>query len=291
MSVNEATDGGSSELPVEMICGYPVHPAASAYPLMEGADWENLLASIRRDMKVQEPVVFRDGVLLDGRNRLKAKEVIEKETGKTVKWNRQEFDPEWGDVIEWVVNRNIRRNLTPDQLAVIATDIHAIRERELAAERKKQSQFGSNKARNESVPMATPNPGSPLGVGVAGVSDAAGGIKTTIKLRNPTTAAAIAKKAGPGVKRHHIESVFKIQKELGPEPIDEIRRGRKEIREVKKTIPKPPKPELPLDKQVEKGWEKFKKWFTAADLPQVRVLLGKLMEAERAEMDGKRGAK
>jgi hypothetical protein len=291
MSENEFVDGSSGERPVEVMCGHSVHPAASAYPLMEGQDWEKLLASIRRDMKVQEKVVFQDGVLLDGRNRLRAKELIEKETGKQVKWERQEFKPEWGNVVDWIENRNTRRNLTRDQLAVVAVDLHSIRERALADERKKKSQFGSQVTPKEATRVVTPSPGSPLDAGNVKASDEPGQGKTKSKSRNPTTAEIIATKVGQGVKRHQIESVFKIRKELGPEATEQIRRGKKKISEIKKALPKAAKPELSLKEKVARGWKGLKKQFAVADLPQVRRLLIQTVKAEQTDFDGKGGAK
>lgn len=291
MSENELVDGSSGEQPVEVICGHPVHPAASAYPLMEGQDWENLLASIRRNMKVQDKVVFQDGVLLDGRNRLRAKELIEKETGKQVECEKEEFKPEWGNVVDWIENRNTRRNLTADQLAAVAVQLHLIRERASAEERKKKSQFGSQKKPQNIPRPLTPNPGSPTDSGKMDAADADVGDKTKIKRRNPTTAEIIAEKAGPSVKRHKIESVIKIQKELGDAALKDIGHGKRKISEVMKALPKPPKAELSLREQVERGWEKFKKQFAVADLPEVRRLLIQTVKAEQTDVDGKGGGK
>jgi hypothetical protein len=45
----EKVDGGLCGSSGEVICGFPVHSAASVYPLMEGEDWNKTLASIRND--------------------------------------------------------------------------------------------------------------------------------------------------------------------------------------------------------------------------------------------------
>lgn len=58
-----ATDG--------LICGYEVHPAANEWPLMDEATLAGLAADIKaHGLKV--PIVLFDGMVLDGRNRLRA---------------------------------------------------------------------------------------------------------------------------------------------------------------------------------------------------------------------------
>ena len=66
---------------VEMIHGYKVHPAASMLPDLGKRDFKELVADIK-EHGLEEPIVVTpDGLLLDGRNRLRAW----KEAGYAVK--------------------------------------------------------------------------------------------------------------------------------------------------------------------------------------------------------------
>jgi hypothetical protein len=55
----------------EVIGNYRVHPVASMFPLLEGYDYEELRDSIEL-LGQTYPIIVQDGVLLDGRNRLRA---------------------------------------------------------------------------------------------------------------------------------------------------------------------------------------------------------------------------
>lgn len=50
---------------------YEFHPLANLFPLIEGAEFEALVADIKAN-GVREPVILHDGKILDGRNRYKA---------------------------------------------------------------------------------------------------------------------------------------------------------------------------------------------------------------------------
>jgi hypothetical protein len=63
----------------EIIGGYEVHPTASLFPSWAGSDCEELKKSLA-DHGQQEPVRIQNGVLIDGRNRLK----ILRELGRPV---------------------------------------------------------------------------------------------------------------------------------------------------------------------------------------------------------------
>jgi DNA modification methylase/ParB-like chromosome segregation protein Spo0J len=113
------------------IAGYEVHPAAELFPLLRGAEFDKLVASIKAD-GLLHPLVVHRGVLLDGRNRALAcqkagvKPGIEKYDGDTSE-----------DGIErWIVSTNLRRrHLNESQRGIIGARIKK-REAERAAKRR-----------------------------------------------------------------------------------------------------------------------------------------------------------
>lgn len=283
MSSADQNERSSGLIVEETIHGFPVHPAATVYSLLTGAEREGFVESVRNAGRVFVPVVFKDGLLVDGRNRLLAVEEIKKTTGQDVTWDRVEYDPAWGDIYDWVRMKNgDRRHLTVDQVAAAAYALHNMAEREAAENRKKQTQYSSESAAG----AVTPNAGPP----VKPPSDRSGGPpvgKIEIRKRNPTSAEVIAKKAGKGVKKHHIEDLRKIEKTAGSAAGREIRDGTKTIREVVKEITPPKqKPDPPVEETVKTWWERLKKRIPVADLPDARRIALKTIQAERAESDG-----
>jgi hypothetical protein len=95
--------------------GHPVHPAAALFPLLEGEKLDALRRSIL-EHGLLEPPVFLDGVLLDGRNRIR---VCDEEG---IAYERKEYE---GDVdpADWIYAANFhRRQLTKSQAAMVASD-------------------------------------------------------------------------------------------------------------------------------------------------------------------------
>ncbi|MDX1963223.1 MAG: hypothetical protein SFX18_08725 [Pirellulales bacterium] len=134
--------------PQETICGYKVHPAASIFPLVEGEEFENLVYSIER-FGLLEPIVFFDGVLVDGRNRLRAIEHL-KSLGK---WRddipRTEWEPQCKNTLsQWIYETNAtRRHLTEDQRVAASACIVPLIEAENEA-KQKATQFEKGKSGN-----------------------------------------------------------------------------------------------------------------------------------------------
>src|SRR5215471_15862231 len=49
----------------------PFHPLANLFPMIEGAEFDELVSSIRMN-GLREPVIIHEGMILDGRNRYRA---------------------------------------------------------------------------------------------------------------------------------------------------------------------------------------------------------------------------
>lgn len=92
--------------------GFDVHPAAGIFPLIDGDDFRRLVEDIRANGLADEVTLDSDGLLIDGRNRVRACQ----EAGVEVRTRR--FD---GDVVQYVVSHNLhRRHLTNRQRAMVA---------------------------------------------------------------------------------------------------------------------------------------------------------------------------
>jgi hypothetical protein len=102
--------------PGDTICGYPVHPTAALFPLILGAEFGALVADIRDNGQMEPIVIDSDGVLIDGRNRGRACDLL------GIAPNVKTYDG--ADVLQYVISHNLhRRHLTDGQRAMIAARI------------------------------------------------------------------------------------------------------------------------------------------------------------------------
>jgi N6-adenosine-specific RNA methylase IME4 len=98
---------------------YEFHPLANIFPLIEGEDFDNLIASIRAN-GLREPVTIFEGMILDGRNRYRACRAAGKETT---------FAPfRGGDPLAFVIDANLhRRHLDESQRAMVAARLATLK--------------------------------------------------------------------------------------------------------------------------------------------------------------------
>lgn len=101
-----------------------IHPAADIFPRMTGPAFDALVESIRENGQ-QEPVVFWQGQLIDGRNRLAACEVLGIEA---TDW---EIDDD-ADPVAYSINANLhRRHLSESQRSIVAAKIATLKNGEV----------------------------------------------------------------------------------------------------------------------------------------------------------------
>jgi N6-adenosine-specific RNA methylase IME4/ParB-like chromosome segregation protein Spo0J len=96
--------------------GLPFHPLANLFPLIEGAEFDQLVASIRAN-GLRDPIMVCDGLVIDGRNRQRACEAAE------VDCIYQPLASD-ADPLAFVLDKNLhRRHLNESQRGYIAAKL------------------------------------------------------------------------------------------------------------------------------------------------------------------------
>ncbi len=102
----------------DLICGYQSHPAAAAFPLLEGDDFKRFVADMKAN-GLHEPIVLYKGQILDGRNRGRACD----DGGIEPRFREYEGD----DPVGYVVSLNMsRRHMNESQRAMVAARLAGI---------------------------------------------------------------------------------------------------------------------------------------------------------------------
>lgn len=150
-----------------------VHPAADLFPLIEGEAFDALCESIGKDGLEQDIVLTHDGLLLDGRNRLRACYV----TGQLERFKTLS-EMYANGYVGYVVRLNIhRRHLSASEKAAIAAEALGMYEAEAKARQGTRNDlkqdFGQRIAQSEDrAPKATEAAASDFHTNRQYVSDA-----------------------------------------------------------------------------------------------------------------------
>ena len=231
-----------TDLPLEVIGNYKVHPAASFFPLIEGEEFDALVMSIKT-VGLMNPIVLKDGMLVDGRNRLRA--ILELQSNhSSIKILTKELELDVKSISEYIFHTNIqRRHLTPDQMASIGYEILPM----IAQEREAKQVSVQFKPGNNANPdgrrgkeTVTPDSESPIPEP-----------RDRKKSKEQSTIGQLAKLTK--VSHHKAAQVVAVAKaveagELPKETIAKVKSGEVKLKDV---APKPEKKKLSPDLQEE----------------------------------------
>lgn len=131
---------------------YQYHEFANLFPMMSEEETSSLRADIAANGLLDEIVLY-DGMILDGRNRYEACLAVGVEPRFVTHTE--------GDPLTFVVSRNVRRNLTPSQKAVIALDIAAM----LAVRAEKKQRMGKALSADDDGIRANEMAAKAMGIG------------------------------------------------------------------------------------------------------------------------------
>jgi hypothetical protein len=205
--------------------GYRVHPAAAIFPLIEGREFDELVESLRAHGQ-SSPIIVHEGVLLDGRNRLRAIERLQAQRVVIEPWIK-EWDPTgWDSEVDFITAANLhRRHLTDAQRAQIAAELVPM----LAqgrAEAQEASRIKPGEVRNS-----------------GGVNQHSKSRKADAKTQSPadkqarhkekaarSTVGKIADTAK--VTAYAASQAVKIKNEAPPEMVEDVKAGRKKQKDV-----------------------------------------------------------
>ena len=123
------------------------HAAAELFPFMSDEELGELAADIRAH-GLLEPIVLLDGLVLDGRNRLRACEAASVEP-RFVEWDGS------GDPALWVISKNLkRRHLDTSQRGMVA---HKLVGYHAAAAKERQKESGGDRKSADRLPQICGN--------------------------------------------------------------------------------------------------------------------------------------
>jgi hypothetical protein len=299
VSISETPDDASIDTKpaapnLETIGGFTVHPLASKFPLIVGAEFDELVDAAARAGRLAA-VETSDGLLIDGRNRVRVREELRRR-GVAIDLPVVEWSPSRDETVEehiWSVNAN-RRHLTRDQRAALCLEfLPAIRASRRA--RQEASRFGadgSNAAANGTSP---PNMTTISASRTSREKDAASSVGqlcalANIGLHTGRQAMTLAR----GIESGTIDPSERDAVIAGEQPLRSAVRGTKTTgrRRVRRQEDDAYEPEETLhaapaatEEEVRNRWERLKRAFAIADHREVRRLLRVIIAEEQRQFD------
>jgi hypothetical protein len=287
----------SAPPPLEVIGGYPVHPLASGFPLIVGKQFDDLVEAAARAGRLY-PVETHEGLLIDGRNRLRVQEELHRR-GIVIEVPVVEWEPTGDETVEehiWSVNAN-RRHQTADQLAANAIAFLPFLRRR-CQERQAATRFGQREAaaQSSSPPgaLAAAERTSREKDAVSTVGQFAA--MCNIGIHKARQAVALAE----GVEAGKISSVEIIAVATGEKRLRDVVPSKRSAGSGKANLKDSVRPEAELlfdvevvevdepavtEEEVHRRWERFKQPFAVTGHRKLRRLLIKKLREEQQEFD------
>lgn len=281
---------------LEIIAGYKVHPLATKFPLIVGKEFDDFVEAAARAGRLP-PVETHNGLLIDGRNRLRVQEELARR-GIDIVVPVIEWEPTGDETVAehiWAVNAH-RRHLIDDQRAALALEfLPTIRaQRQARQEASRFGQRGTDAAAEKSPPPD----------GQAGKPHRTGAEKDAASTLGGLAAMA-------NVSMHKVRLANELSKavdagEVAASEFDAVVAGDKRLCDVvprrKTGSRKKPRPqqhdehdehEVPMldagpiacEAEVHRRWEKQKAEFAIADHRELRRLFMKIIREEQQEFD------
>ena len=282
---------------LEVVGGFFVHPAASRFPLLTGKEFEEMVESIRHT-GVVVAVELHDGLLIDGRNRVRAVEELRRQ-GVTVDLPQGQWQPVGDETVEeHIYATNVsRRHLTDDQRAALAAQfVPGIRK--CREERQAATRFGNKpraSAAQESAPPAAGSAGASRSSRDKDAASTVGQIATLAKISRHKAIQAVA--LADGVASGEIAAAELQGVVEGSTRLRDAVRATKPAGTKKSQSRSPERPAAELifdtvfdaptvtEAEVRRRWEKFKLPFAITEHRELRTLVKKLITEEQREFD------
>jgi hypothetical protein len=295
--VGEVTEAAFADQELEVIGGFRVHRLASLFPLIVGEEFDELVEGIRVAGTVAA-VEFNDGLLIDGRNRVRAVEEL-RGRGVEIELPTVEWQPTGDETVEGhIFSVNVhRRHLTDDQRAALGIDLLPIIRRS-RKERQAATRFGQRGA----VALISSPPGEDTAAKrTSREKDAASTVGQFAAMCNIGThdarqAVALVK----GVESGEISSSEIVAVATGKKRLRDVVPSKRSSGKAKPTSKKSSRHAVEAlfevvsveddepavtEQEVHRRWEKFKRSFAIADHRELRRLLMKKLRAEQQEFD------